>query len=205
MCTRTHARAHTAFKAKGLISDAPVGEDGAEEWAGPAGCAGPGEGTRGKTRRKVFREGEQSPPPELLKHQEHEDRPGDGLARWEPRVTNNQSERNVTYCRAEGTAAPYPASAVKTTQTSPPHSVTGPQRPPSGRERKALPGRTHLRGDGLEMPFTQKVRDVMKLQWRATRGWGGLNPTPPRKHPTPTHPSTKTPSPVTLHERPLPP
>lgn len=40
MCTRTHTRAHTAFKAKGLISDAPVGEDGAEEWAGPAGVGG---------------------------------------------------------------------------------------------------------------------------------------------------------------------
>ena len=81
----------------------------------------------------------------------------------------------------------------------------------SQREREKGPSRwdaldpSDLWGDGLEMPFTQKVRDLMKLQWRATRGWGGLNPTPPQRHPTPTHLSAKTPSPVTLHERPLPP
>lgn len=91
----------------------------------------------------MFQEGEQSPPLELLKHQEHEDRPGDGLARWEPRVTDNQSERNVTYCRAWGTAAPYPASAVKTTQTSPRTASLGHRGLPAGeRERPFQAGRT---------------------------------------------------------------
>lgn len=56
MCTRTHTRAHTAFKAKGLISDAPVGEDGARGVGGACwGGRGLERGREGKPGGKCFR------------------------------------------------------------------------------------------------------------------------------------------------------